>query len=55
MIKKVENIILKKRLRKRSEKLKRQNERIRRREIEKDNPGVGGHQRFSDNWVLPVL
>lgn len=37
MIKKVENIILKKRLRKRSEKLKRQNERIRRRETENRN------------------
>ena len=37
MIQKAENIILKKRLRKRSEKLKRQNERIRRREIENRN------------------
>ena len=37
MIQKAENIILKKRLRKRSEKLKRQNERIRRRETENRN------------------
>ncbi len=37
MTQKAENIILKKRLRKRSEKLKKQNERIRRRETENRN------------------